>query len=322
MSVPESKYLSSVWRDGIFKDRVVFVTGGAGTICSMQTRALVRLGANACIIGRSEGKTEQAAKEIATVRAGAKVIGIGGCDVRKPESLQAAADRCARELGGIDFVITASRTDTYALLPANADAKPLWSSAGAAGNFVVSLEGMSPNAFKSVMDIDVLGTFNTIKATIPHLLRSPSPRIIYVSATFHYTGMPMQAHVAAAKAAVDSLMASVALEYGPRGVQSNVIAPGAIEETEGAARLLSSDPDQVKEYTSTIPSGRIGTVRDIADATVFLFSDAGSYVNGQAIPVDGAAWRRQGAASIGADKSMQYPNYLLAAADEGQKSKL
>ncbi|ODA78278.1 hypothetical protein RJ55_05659 [Drechmeria coniospora] len=299
MSVPESKYLSSVWRDGIFKDRVVFVTGGAGTICSMQTRALVRLGANACIIGRSEGKTEQAAKEIATVRAGAKVIGIGGCDVRKPESLQASADRCARELGGIDFVI-----------------------AGAAGNFVVSLEGMSPNAFKSVMDIDVLGTFNTIKATIPHLLRSPSPRIIYVSATFHYTGMPMQAHVAAAKAAVDSLMASVALEYGPRGVQSNVIAPGAIEETEGAARLLSSDPDQVKEYTSTIPSGRIGTVRDIADATVFLFSDAGSYVNGQAIPVDGAAWRRQGAASIGADKSMQYPNYLLAAADEGQKSKL
>lgn len=62
---------------------MVFVTGGAGTICSMQTRALVRLGANACIIGRSEGKTEEAAKDIATVRPGAKVIGIGGCDVRK-----------------------------------------------------------------------------------------------------------------------------------------------------------------------------------------------------------------------------------------------
>lgn len=62
---------------------MVFVTGGAGTICSMQTRALVRLGANACIIGRSEGKTEEAAKEIAKVRPGAKVIGIGGCDVRK-----------------------------------------------------------------------------------------------------------------------------------------------------------------------------------------------------------------------------------------------
>lgn len=65
------------------EDRVVFVTGGAGTICSMQTRALVRLGANACIIGRSVEKTEAVAKDIATVRSGAKVLGIGGCDVRK-----------------------------------------------------------------------------------------------------------------------------------------------------------------------------------------------------------------------------------------------
>lgn len=64
-------------------NRVVFVTGGAGTICSMQTRALVRLGANACIIGRNVEKTEAAAKDIAQVRPGAKVIGIGGCDVRK-----------------------------------------------------------------------------------------------------------------------------------------------------------------------------------------------------------------------------------------------
>ncbi|KJZ73474.1 hypothetical protein HIM_07030 [Hirsutella minnesotensis 3608] len=286
MSVPESKYLSPVWRDGLFKDRVVFVTGGAGTICSMQTRALVRLGANACIVGRSQGKTEEMAKDIATVRPGAKVIGIGGCDVRKMESLQAAADRCASELGGIDFVI-----------------------AGAAGNFVVSLEGMSANAFKSVMEIDTLGTFHTIKATMPHLLRSPTPRILFISATFHYTGMPMQGHVAAAKAAVDSLMASVALEYGPRGVTSNVIAPGAIEETEGAARLLSSEV--VDQHAAEIPSGRLGTVRDVADATVFLFSEAGSYINGQTLPVDGGAWRRQGGTSVGTDEAMRYPNYLM-----------
>lgn len=63
--------------------RVVFVTGGAGTICSQQTRALVRLGANACILGRSVEKTEAAAKDIATARSGAKVLGIGDCDVRK-----------------------------------------------------------------------------------------------------------------------------------------------------------------------------------------------------------------------------------------------
>ena len=109
MSVPESHYLSNVWKDGIFgkllfffqgrcqtgkkeaktntgqtvtDGKVAFVTGGNGTICSMQTRALVRLGANACIIGRNVEKTEKAAKDIASVRTGAKVIGIGACDVR------------------------------------------------------------------------------------------------------------------------------------------------------------------------------------------------------------------------------------------------
>ena len=96
------------WTNQCTDNRVAFVTGGAGTICSMQTRALVCLGANACIIGRNVDKTEAAARDIATVRPGAKVIGIGGCDVRKPESLLAAADRCARELGGIDFVMYAS----------------------------------------------------------------------------------------------------------------------------------------------------------------------------------------------------------------------
>lgn len=185
-------------------------------------------------------------------------------------------------------------------------------SAGAAGNFIAPIQGMSSNAFKSVIDIDVLGTFNTIKATMPHLLRSSDPRIIYVSATFHYTGMPLQAHVSAAKAAIDSLMASVALEYGPHGVTSNVIAPGGIAETEGLARLSSSSTEENKGVVKGVPSGRMGTVRDVADATVFLFSQAGSYINGQVIPVDGAAWRRQSALMVGLDSGMEYPDFLLS----------
>lgn len=181
---------------------------------------------------------------------------------------------------------------------------------------------MSPNAFKAVMDIDVLGTFNTIKATIPYLMesakRNPNSsrdgltggRILFVSATFHYTGTPLQAHVAAAKAAVDSLMASVTLEYGPFGVTSNVIAPGPIAGTEGMERLASRTKDR-KAADAAIPSGRQGTIRDIADSTVYLFSDAGSNVNGQVLPVDGGAWRRQGSFAVGIDDDMQYPEYLL-----------
>ncbi|KAL5611821.1 hypothetical protein BROUX41_000604 [Berkeleyomyces rouxiae] len=301
MPIPPSAYVSNVWKDGIFDGRVAFVTGGAGTICSAQARALVKLGANACIVGRNVDKTEAMARDLATARPGAKVIGIGGCDVRKAEDLQAAAKKCADELGAIDFVI-----------------------AGAAGNFVVPISGMSSNAFKSVMDIDVLGTFNTVKATMPYLVesakRNPNPnpdgtgtggRFLAVSATFHYTGMPLQAHVSAAKAGVDSLVASVALEYGPLGVTANAIAPGPIAGTEGMDRLAGEVA--VSEQGKGVPSGRWGTIKDIADATVYLFSDAGNYVNGQIIPVDGAAWRRQGSdgAGVGVDSTMKYPDYVL-----------
>jgi NAD(P)-dependent dehydrogenase (short-subunit alcohol dehydrogenase family) len=89
-------------------NKVVFCTGGAGTICSAQVRALVHLGANACIIGRNVEKTERVAQDIATARPGAKVIGIGSVDVRKLDNLQQAVERCVKELGGIDFVMYAN----------------------------------------------------------------------------------------------------------------------------------------------------------------------------------------------------------------------
>lgn len=315
MVIPKSEYLSSAWADGIFANRVLFITGGAGSIGSAQTRALVHLGADACIIGRNVEKTEAAAKAIAQVRKGARVIGIGGVDVRNFENLQAAADRCVKELGSIDFVV-----------------------AGAAGNFIAPIAGLSSNAFKTVIDIDTIGTFNTIKATIPYLIesasRNPNPnsagttggRFLSVSATFHYTGMPLQAHVSAAKAAIDSLMGSVALEYGPYGITANTIAPGAIAGTEGMERLASSELSR-DEQTKGVPSGRWGTVRDIADATVFVFSDAGNYVNGTNLVVDGAGWRRQGGLGVGLDSNMVYPDFLIAGEisknlKDGRKAKL
>ncbi len=153
-----------------------------------------------------------------------------------------------------------------------------------------------PTLSRRFIDIDTIGTFNTVKATIPHLVASaakqanPSPsgvtggRILAVSATFHYTGVPLQSHVSAAKAAVDSLMGSVSLEYGPLGVTANVIAPGAIAGNRG--HVAAGEQSCIgKETSRGIPSGRMGTVRDIADATVFLFSDAGNYVNGAILPV-------------------------------------
>ena len=105
MPLQKSEYLSEVWKDNLFAGKVVFCTGGNGTICSAQVRALVHLGANATIVGRNVEKTERVAKDIATARPGSKVIGIGGVDVRNLDDLQKSIDRCVNELGGIDFLM-------------------------------------------------------------------------------------------------------------------------------------------------------------------------------------------------------------------------
>ena len=272
-SVDRHLYYIGVTANWYLKDdKVVFCTGGGGTICSAQVRALVALGANAMILGRNIPKTERMAADIAKVRSGAKVIGVGGIDVRKIETLEAGARRCVKELGSIDFVI-----------------------AGAAGNFLAPIGQLSANAFKSVIDIDLLGSYNTVKATLPYLRESARKhktdgktppkngtggRILFVSATMHYTGVSLQTHASAAKAGVDALAYQVCVEEGPRGITSNVISPGPIAGTEGLERLSMSGMEESKS-ARTIPSQRWGRVKEIADATVYLFSDAGNYVNGE-----------------------------------------
>lgn len=194
-------------------------------------------------------------------------------------------------------------------------------SAGAAGNFLAPINQLSPNAFKSVIDIDVLGSYNTLKATLPALVASAQKhksdgktacptgtggRIIFVSATIHYTTTPLQVHVSVAKAGIDALSATTALELGPRDITSNVIAPGPIGGTEGMDRL--SRKEDLEKAVKGVPLGRYGTVKDIADATVYLFGDAGNFVNGSVLVVDGAAWRT-GAVNAGA--GFEYPDFLL-----------
>ena len=188
---------------------------------------------------------------------------------------------------------------------------------------------LSANAFKTVMDIDILGSYNVTKVCLPYLLEAakknnapgalpkndsvgPSGRIIYVSATIHYTGLPMQTHVSVAKAGVDALSSAVCIEYGPLGITSNVIAPGPIEGTEGMDRLATKTSRAAKDAGKRIPLGRWGKVKEISDATVYLFSDSGNYVSGQVTIVDGGAWHTSSGSPGGA---FQYPDFILSGAE-------
>lgn len=186
-------------------------------------------------------------------------------------------------------------------------------SAGAAGNFLSPLTQLSTNAFKSILDIDVMGSWNTAKATLPHLLKSAERnsgtggRIVFISLTTSYTGTQLVTHGAVAKSAVDTLSAQIAIELGPRGISSNVIAPGPIAETEGHRRLIATGGE--KERSRKIPLGRFGSLKDMGDAAVYLFSDAGSFVNGAILVVDGGAWRT-GSGQAGG--GFAYPDTVLS----------
>ncbi|EXJ68557.1 uncharacterized protein A1O5_08351 [Cladophialophora psammophila CBS 110553] len=281
MAPSVEQFSSTSWRPRLFDNKVLFCTGGSGSICSGQVRALVALGANACIVGRNHDKAKNVAADIALVRPGSIVLGLGGVDVRNHESVKEAVETCVQRLGGIDFVI-----------------------AGAAGNFVSTIDDLSANAFKAVVDIDLVGSFITAKLTLPRLVASAERartnkdldsssltggRIIFVSSTNYQCARIAQAHVCAAKAGVNALSDCISLEYGPRGVTSNVIAPGLIDDTEGARRL--TDPTLRNDLIRSVPVQRLGLIKDISDATIFLFADTGSFVNGATIDVDGGAWR-------------------------------
>ncbi len=174
--------------------------------------------------------------------------------------MEAAAARAVEAFGPIDVVLC-----------------------GAAGNFPAPVDGISPNGFKSVVDIDLLGTYHTVKAAAPHL-RAPGASVLSISA--YGMPVPMQAHVCAAKAGVDMLTQVLAIEWGARGVRVNAIIPGPIDETEGMRRLAPTDAARAA-VVRTVPLGRMGRKEDIANAALFLVSDAASFITGAILPVDG-----------------------------------
>ncbi|WFD44886.1 2,4-dienoyl-CoA reductase [(2E)-enoyl-CoA-producing] [Malassezia psittaci] len=250
-----------VFKPDIFKDKVVFVTGGGSGICYAVTETLMRLGAKAAIVGRNAERLRGAADSLSKATQSQAIA--TPADVRKIETLQHAVKQTIEQFGKIDFVIC-----------------------GAAGNFMAPIEGLSPNAFRTVVEIDLLGTFNTVRATMEEVKKSHG-NYLHISATLHYSGLPWQAAPSAAKAGVDALSAALAVELGPYGVRSNCIAPGLIAGTEGADRLVPQGQDEM--VLGFMPMQRIGQKDDIANAAVYLFSEAASWITGQILVVDGGS---------------------------------
>jgi NAD(P)-dependent dehydrogenase (short-subunit alcohol dehydrogenase family) len=242
----------------LFNGKTVFVTGGGSGINLGVAKNFAALGANVAICGRTQEKLNAAAGELSAL--GAKVCAVAA-DVREFGALEKAFARSAAELGPMDVLVC-----------------------GAAGNFLVPAETLSPNGFKSVIDIDLLGSFNASRASFEQL-RATKGTIIYISAGMAYMPHAFQVHVGAAKSGIDMMMKNLAIEWGRHGVRTNSIVPGPIEGTEGMKRL--SGEAQLAKFINGIPLKRMGTVDDIGQAAVFLASPLAAYISGCVMVVDG-----------------------------------
>lgn len=211
-------------------------------------------------------------KAVAQLKAeGIKAFAVRG-DVRKPGEVASAVANAVNEMGGLDILVN-----------------------GAAGNFLATAEGLRPGGFRTVMEIDAIGTFNMCHACHDQLRKSGDGVILNISANLHLPATWYQIHASAAKAAVDSMTRSLALEWGTYKIRSVGIAPGPIEGTPGLKKLApGANKDAVKKMVQgMIPLGRLGQSVDIGYAAVFLCSPSASFISGSTLLVDGAQWLYQ-----------------------------
>ncbi|CAN5869296.1 SDR family oxidoreductase [soil metagenome] len=254
--------MEKIFAENILKDKVAFVTGGGTGITGGVARALAEAGARIAITSRKEENLIPQKQFIE--ENGGQCFAVAA-DVRDYAAVENAISETVKHFGKLDIVIN-----------------------GAAGNFLVKPEELSANGFGTVVDIDTKGTFNVCRAAFEELKKSGNGQILNISATLHYTATPMQIHVSAAKAGVDAITRNLAIEWGKYGIRVNGIAPGPIADTEGMKRLV---PEPVKErLEKKIPLRRFGYIKDIENATIFLCSDAASYISGVTLVVDGGHW--------------------------------
>ncbi|MES1989932.1 MAG: SDR family oxidoreductase [Pseudomonadota bacterium] len=241
--------------------KVAFVAGASSGINLGIALHFARAGAKVAIISRSAEKIAAAAKTITDE--GFPAMGIAA-DVRSFEAVDAALKATHDAYGKIDIVIS-----------------------GAAGNFVAPALGMSSNGFKTVVDIDLIGTFHVLRACFQYLNR-PGASLISITAPQGVNPSMFQSHVCAAKAGINMLTKCLAMEWGPAGVRVNAISPGPIADTEGMLRLAGT-PEAEAAVKARIALRDYGTKTDIADMAMFLSTDHAKYVTGSIIDCDGGS---------------------------------
>ena len=265
-----------VFRPGLFDGQVALITGGGSGIGRGIADTLAALGAHVVLASRKQERVDAAAAEIRAAGGRASAVAV---DVREAERVQQVVAQVREAHGRIDLLVN-----------------------NAAGNFYAPSETLTANAWKSVVEIDLYGTFFCSQAVLPVMRGQGGGSIVNISMTLHYRGWPLMAHATAAKAGIDALTRTLAVEWARDRVRVNAIAPGPIPTegvrkaftppptAEGVPDVFAVDRAMASYAKKAIPLQRWGAPADIGNMVAFLMSPAASWITGAILVVDGGEW--------------------------------
>jgi NAD(P)-dependent dehydrogenase (short-subunit alcohol dehydrogenase family) len=252
---------------GTFDGVSVLVTGGGTGLGKAIASEFARLGASIVIASRKEEHLAAGRKAMEDLGAPVEVV---PCDIRQPDEIAAAFDAAEEAFGLPDVLVN-----------------------NAAANFPVPAEDMSPNAWRTVVDITLNGSFYCAREFARRHLAAGTPgSIINVGASYAWTGGPGFAHSAAAKAGIKNLTESLAVEWGPYGIQVNALVPGLFPHEDMTADI-QSNLDRTSDKDPCQPAMRVGRRQELGWAATFLASPYARFVSGHTLVVDGANWQRR-----------------------------
>jgi NAD(P)-dependent dehydrogenase (short-subunit alcohol dehydrogenase family) len=253
-----------MFETGLLKGKSIIITGGGtGLGKSMATR-FAELGADLIITSRRQNVIDETAEELR--QHGGQVLAVS-CDVREPDQVQHMVDETVNTFGKIDILLN-----------------------NAAGNFISPTENLSPNAFKTIVDIVLNGTFFCTQAAGKVMRKNKGGVILNIVTTYSWTGSGYVVPSACAKAGVLAMTRSLAVEWAKYGIRTVAIAPGPFPTKGAWSRLAPPGLGIKKKMKERIPLKRVGEHIELANLASYLISDQAAYINGEVVTIDGGEW--------------------------------
>lgn len=254
-----------MFKNDLLKDKTIIVTGGGTGLGKAMASRFGELGANLVLTSRRQEVLDEAAKEIKDTT-GAEILTVSA-DIRQGDQVKEVVDKTMLRFTKIDGLVN-----------------------NAAGNFISPTENLSENAFRTIVDIVLVGTFNFTQAVGEKMKESDGGTILNIVTTYAWTGSGYVVPSACAKAGVLAMTRSLAVEWAKYGIRTNAIAPGPFPTKGAWKRLVPPGMNIEKKLINRVPLKRFGEHHELANLASYLMADESAYVNGEVVTMDGGEW--------------------------------